>query len=356
MAGERRRGTGLRVGQAVSVQIYRPRLYGAAPPIGVLSTDGPIFRMDGQPWRYKGRTAFKLCEVFRRGDDIDLFLAESVGANVLRVFAYTPEKDWGAGAWDVPDIGAALAFFDACAARGLVVEWVLLTDDDPAQLDPAARFVDELAAARPSNVVLEIGNEPMTHKTIDTAALRDVCERSGLLYSSGDYEDSNRFFGRYLTAHTPRDDEWPRKAHDLLEYYGGGGPNAPSDPAHKVPCVADEPIRPDQAHGDLVGDFRAYFGTCAILGGGATFHCETGKYGDLFTEDEAVLFRESMWALDAFPADAPKGPYRRIDEHGGSLRTYVVGDCMTRVRPVAPEAPEPGWVALDDRGILWRRG
>ena len=79
-----------------------------------------------------------------------------------------------------------------------------------------------------------------THKQIDTEALHIVCEASGLLYPSGDYEDSSRFFGTYLTAHTPRDDEWSRKGHDLLEYHNGGGPSRPTDPAHDVPCVGDD--------------------------------------------------------------------------------------------------------------------
>jgi hypothetical protein len=161
-------------------------------------------------------------------------------------------------------------------------------------------------------------------------------------------------FGSYLTAHTGRDGEWVRRAHDLLEYWTGGGPDAPTDPAHKVPAIADEPIRPDQA-GYNAADFRAYFATCALLGGGATLHTETGKHSLPPTPDEARIAAVALEALNAFPADAPNAPYRRIDESGRSLRTYAIGNYMVRIRPQTKDAPEQGWVPLDTEGILWRR-
>jgi len=123
-----------------------------------------------------------------------------------------------------------------------------------------------------------------------------------------------------------------------------------------VPIVSDEPIRPDQATGDREGDFLAYFATCSILGAGATFHSESGKFGRVPTDDEQRLARLALQGLDAFPADASFGAYRRIDEQGHTLRTYTVGNrAMVRIRPQTLDAPEPGWVSRDGRGILWMR-
>ncbi len=282
---------------------------------------------------------------------VDAFLDAYRGFKVLRVWPYVMWRGTGWGT--VPTVETIRAFLDYVCSRGFFVELTLLTDDDPSRILEARQLVEALSVDPPANLLIEIGNEPTTHKNIDTAALRSVLTASPFLFASGDYEDSHRWFGRYLTAHTPRDAEWPRKAHDLLEYYGGGGPSAPSDPPHNVPCIADEPIRPDQA-GYVETDFYAYAAVCSILGAGATFHFENGKQADVPTADEArcaVAFRRG---LTAFPADAPiSGAYRRADD--ASLRSYVVGPYMVRVRPTGPEAPESGWVPLDEWGIAWRR-
>ena len=324
-----------------------------AAPIATLTTRGPIFLAGGQPWRWKGVSAFPLLDRFSNGDSIDPFLQAFAGFNLLRVWNYVTWADTG---WESRNSSEVYDFVRYCGRAGFYVELTLLTDDDPDRLERAAALVQKLAAHRADlpNLLLEIGNEPTTHKTINTAALKSACLSSGFLFSSGDYEDSARFFGTYLVAHTPRDAEWMRKAHDLLEYFHGGGPSAPSDPAHKVPCVADEPMRPDQA-GFNERDYRAYFGTCALLGAGATFHYEGGKFGRVPTADEARCAAAALAGLNAFPPDAPINPYRRIDEHEGSLRTYVVGNSLVRVRPTTLTAPEPGWTALDPDGILWRR-
>ena len=322
-----------------------------ATALQLLSTSGPIFLAGGQPWRWKGVSAFKLLHRFAHGENIQPFLDTFAGFNVLRVWGYVT---WPGAGWDWPALTKIVDFVRYCGEAGWYVELTLLTDDDHSRLNEARMVVEALTAAKVSNVLLEAGNEPQTHKNILTREIKAALDASGFLYSSGDYEDSDRFFGSYLTAHTPRDPEWPRKAHDLLEYYTGGGPSAPSDPAHKVPCVADEPMRPDLS-GYNVQDFRAYFGTAALLGAGATFHFEGGKFGTLPTASEAECAAAALEGLNAFPADAPTKGYRRIDEQGRSLRTYAVGTSMVRVRPLTKDAPEPGWTAIDTDGILWRK-
>lgn len=314
-----------------------------------------VFYAGGAPWRYKGVSAFKLLHRFAAGENIDPFLDAYAGFNVLRVWPYV---EWGPDAsWDVEDVETTKRFFAYVGARGFYVEFTLLTDDAPARLAWAQAFIADLARdPRPTNVLLEGGNEPLTHKHIDTPALRDALEASGFPYASGDYEDSARAFGPYLVTHTARTSDWPRRAHDLMEFFGGGGPNTPADPAHRCPCVGDEPAKLQDV-AVVAADWRAYFGTCAILGAGATFHSETGKYADLPTDDERRMIAAALEGLDAFPPSAPNGPYRRIVEDGQPDygRTYVVGDCMTRCQQNGTAAPESGWTAIDEDGILFRR-
>lgn len=333
-----------------------------AETVHPLSTDRRIFLAGGQPWRWKGVSAFPLCDRFAHGEDIDAFLEAFARFNLLRVWDYVTWPDTG---WEsnTPDVW--LAFLEHVGARGFYVELTLLTDDDFTRIEPAKVLVREFAAGQPSNLVIEIGNEPRTHKHIDVAALRATCEASGFLFASGNNNVDEPWFGSYLTAHTPRDSEWPRKAHDLLEYYDGGGPGAPSDPAHHVPCVGDEPIRPDEAtpapgqprsqYGVPLTDARAHYGALSLLGGGGTVHCECGKYGTLPQPYEREWIAAALEGLDAFPAAEPNNGYRRIDEHGATSRTYVVGNSMVRIRPTTKTAPEPGWTPIDPDGILWRR-
>lgn len=336
---------------------------GSAPPsptspILPLTMDGPIFLSGGQPWRYKAVSAFKLCRLFTDGHDISGFLADYAGFNTLRVWDYTPKKDWGAAAWDSCTPAQWLWFLTALAAKGWRVELTLLTDDDPARIAPAKALVAALHGS--PNLLLECANEPTTHKSIDTAALRTTLEGAGVPYCSGDYEDSDRFYGSYYTCHTARTTDWPRRAHDLLEFYTGAGPDKPTHP-HHVPCLGDEPGKLEDV-GITPADWLAYFGGCALMGGGACFHSETGKHAQRPTPTELSLAQLALAALNGFPADLPKGPYRRIvepgNEHGGpteSSRTYVVGNGMVRSQQVTLAAPEPGWTPHDAHGVLWTR-
>jgi hypothetical protein len=336
------------------VEAHRP-----PPPVEVVHSDGRIFRTaSGQPWRWKGVTAFKLLQLYAAGQDVDQFLDAYKGFNTLRVWPYVVGTTWKGGDWPTPPSGAqAKAFLAYVAARGWHVEFTLLTNADPAKLAWANQFVTDLASGtRPTNLFLEAGNEPRTHTPIDTAALRSTLAASGFEHSSGDYEQSARFYGTYGTAHTDRSADWPRRAHDLLEYFQGKGPHTLTDPAHPVPWVADEPGKPADV-GTNDADWSAYFGGAALMGAGATFHCESNKYGLLPDATERHLATVALDALNAFPADAPLGGYRRIVEAGQAkeARTYVIGSSMVRSQQKGPNAPEAGWTPLDALGVLWRR-
>ena len=338
-------------------------------PLTPLARDRRVFTKDGKPWTWKGLSAFPWCDRFARGDDMGPLLDpfQALGYNLLRVWDYVT---WEGTGWESQPPDVWIAFLKAMEQRGFYVELTLMTDDLPHRYAVAEQLVEALAAAKPPNLVIEIGNEPNIHKNIDVERLRAVCEASGFLYASGLNDvPAEQWFGTYLTAHTPRDYEWPRKCHDLLEYYGGGGPSAPTDPPHPVPCVADEPLQPQRASGgsglayqngdlDKTGqDYRAYFAGCLIMGPGGTFHWEGGKFGLPPTPEEAHCAQESLFGL-SFPPGSSNNGYRRIDEQGKTSRTYIDGSpgkSMVRIRPETLTAPESGWTPLDDDGILWTR-
>lgn len=301
------------------------------PPIQPVHGDGKIFRLsDGAPWRYMGVSAFQLLNRYAAGENIQPVLDAYRGFNVLRVWCYTPIKDWGARAWDVPTAEQVRAFVAFVGAQGWRVELTILTDDDPVRAAWGRAFVPQLAGM--PNLLIEEGNEPTTHKHIDTAALDGVVAALGVPWTSGDYEDEAKMRGSYGVAHTGRDGDWPRRAHDLLEYYDGTGPETASPP-HHFPIVADEPAKLQDVSGDRASDWLAYFAACSLLGGGATFHSETGKYGLPPTPEEAVLAAAALRGLTAFPADAPLGPYSRPSDD--TLRTYRVGPYGVRIRPTS---------------------
>jgi hypothetical protein len=315
---------------------------------------------DGTPWRYKGVSSFKLLHRWANGEDISDVLTAYQGYNTLRVWPYVNPKDWGAEAWNSPTPEQAVAFVQAMAARGWRVEFTCLTDSDPARIPQAKAFIAAFKAASPrfTNLFLEAANEPEVQHDgvkIDTAALRPALESSGFPYCSGDYVDINgRWYGSYLTTHTKRDPEWVRRTHDGLDIYNG----APDDPAskpHHVPIIFDEPAKLEDVGGDHAGDWLAYFGSGALFGAGVTFHSATGKLGLPPVGEEIQLAAIALSGLNAYPPNAPAGAYQRVDDN--TLRTYIIGNDMVRMRPTTPNSPKPGFTELpvQPKHILWSR-
>lgn len=326
-----------------------------------LHVDRQIFRTaDGQPWRYKGVTAFKLLDNFVRGEDIDGFLGAYAGYNVVRIFPYVqnspgtaPGKGWPVE-WEPPSPTDTRRFLAHLASKGWYAEICLLTDDNPARLTWAQGFVPAVGTV--TNLLWEGGNEPTTHKNINTVALKSVLAASGCMYASGNYEDSHKWYGTYGTWHSKRTADFPRYSHDALEYYHGGGPHNLTEPACPVPWIGDEPGKLEDV-GTSARDWRALYGGYALFGGGATFHSENGKYGRLPSQTEATLAKVALDALNQFPGDAAYGGYRRIVETNQphDSRTYVIGNRAVRCQQNGTAFPEPGWTALDSVGVLFRK-
>lgn len=300
------------------------------PAVKELFTSSRIFRVreTGEAWRWKGATAFPLIDQFLKGQDITPFLAywSGLGFNVLRTFPLGVDaKDWGASAWGPCRAIDANAFMQYVAGWGFYTELSLVTTSDPAQVALVQPFLDGLDYSL--HPFVELYNEP----NVGPKA-RGVFTPRGVWWNNGEYDDTRNFRGTYGTAHTPRDSEHDRKCHDLMEYFNGGGPHDGAEPAVHVPWVGDEPKRPDQFGFDPIQS-EGYFAGCAILGAGATFHYEGGKHGQLPQGGERACAEAAARGLQAFPADAPLGPYSRIDEPGQTLRTYKVGPYVVRIRP-----------------------
>lgn len=319
------------------------------------------------PVRYRGVSAFRLMDAFLAGADVRWVREVFRGYNVLRVWPYV---DWPDG-WRAPSNANILRFLESCISLfpGWKIELTLMTDDKEENYGWAHRLVGELGDQHFPNLVLEGGNEPLTHKNIQVERLYAALNASGYLWSSGLYEveaqRSNRILpGHYGTAHNPREKDWARRGHDLHEYFNGDGPDVRHDPARK-PWVGDEPIRPDQVplwvmDGEEIlstgyEDYRAYGGVVSLLGAGGTFHYAGGRQHQRPTEWESVCKDALLEGLTAFPANAPLGPYNRIVEPGQHLsaRTYTVGPWMVRVWQQG--APPEGWVKMDEDGVLCRR-
>lgn len=349
--------TGEQVRAGVQASAEWKVVHAPKPPTPVVHADGRIFRTaTGQPWRYKGVSAFALLNRFEKGEDIGPFLRAYKGYNVLRVWPYT---DWPGVGWDVrPSAAIVRAFLKRVGDEGWIVELTLLTTDNPERLQWAKNLLAELSIPpKPTNLFVEAGNEPLTHKAIKTGDLKELLELSGFPHASGDYEDASRAYGSYLVVHTKRTTDWPRRAHDCLEWWSKGGSERPGPPQHK-PILLDEPLKPgDKAYTDA--DAEAYFGGAGMMCGGATFHCETCKYAKVPTAAEAKAAAAALRGLDAFPADAPlaAASYRRIVETGQPHdgRTYVIGRFMVRSQQRGTTAPEAGWIPIGSSGVLWRR-
>ncbi len=352
----------------------RPYGGGSTPGLGTLTVDRQILRLDGAPWQWLGVSFFKGCKLFEQGGAaaVDPFIDAYPGARVFRIWDYTPAKDWGAEAWEPSPPDVWIAFLAHMASRGKFVSRTALTDEDPARIDPAKRTIESLTAAGCKNLLHEAGNEPNTHKGpdgINTHALIDVMQASGLLWSTGDYENSQYWRGTHGNYHPARTNDFARRAHDAFDYFHGGGPNHESEPATHVSWINDEPAKlqdvprpPADAPISSMAwaAWRSHFAASLMFGGGFTDHTETGKYGKLPTADEQKQWALAIEVASLIAADAALGPYRRLDaedEPGQTEdgRTYVIGNYMVRCQQSGVECPEPGWTPLDNVGVLFTR-
>lgn len=314
----------------------------------------------GQIVRRKGFSSFNLLDKYSKGIDINPILNQYSTANLARVFLYTPVKDWGSSAWDIPSSEATIDFCHHMSDKGYQVGLTLATDNDNSKINQIKNLVNSLKGNDIINLQLEAVNEPYVKgddDKIDPSEFKNLLSNSGFLFTSGIYNDNKRFWGQFWLDHSSRDSEWFRKGgHNLKDAWDGSGPNFPDEPKLHIPGAEDEPVKPSDIGFDTLGLY-AYAASCGLMGAGATFHSESGKLSLLLSPQEEACKNMFFAGLDMFPLDSADGVYRRIDEVGAPeyARTYVVGNNSIRIKQVTSNHPESGWKNLDDYGICWTR-
>jgi len=298
---------------------------------GRLDRDRRIFYLveNGKPWRYKGRTAFKLMEMYRQGADIASWinLYTKLGFNTFRVFRNKPASS-GSGfsdpGWSTPSLLLADEFMNFMSSMGCRVELTLVTQIE-SSLDDLPSWAEMLQSH--DNTFMEGVNEPDGRKN----PAGDVWNKilSALMpKASGEYDPSKPLPGNYLTWHADRNSdprEFSRKAKGILEMYDGwDGYNSP-----KIPVVGDEPAKPSEYGYDIPGTL-AHFGIYGLFGAGGTFHDLDGQFIYPPKDNDYECAKAAAQGLNAFPEDAPNVYSYRHDDVAkqdeiktGSSRTYL---------------------------------
>lgn len=346
---------------------------------GAVRVDGPRFaRADGSTFQWRGTDGFLLYQRWlEAGAGIEPVVqdwltcgglcAAPAAPNVVRVLGMVTSFShfWPQ---EHPDYYDQLRPFadHLWTAFHLRLEFVIFADAQLIMPDP---LVEQLHAQRvhaalatAENVFLEVANEPFKNLPgggAQAAAIGRLLQGRGPPVASGDYDDPAATRLDYITVHTPRDAEWPRKAKDLIDI-----------PGLRPPVVGDEPMgfaeaeRPG-ARSTSSRDAGDYAATCALFAAGCTFHSDAGlayaPYGPVQAAAAAEFFRSLAFA----PADAAQAPYGRGSEAPGcswtpdpdgpvahddalelrSFRKVVAGEAyVVQVRTRRAQAsPCPGW-------------
>jgi hypothetical protein len=316
-----------------------------------LVTDGRLFKtQSGKIWTYKGLSAFNIISEFAQGKPIDWFLNQFPSANVLRVFWYTPRKYWGNFAWDLPKPSEILAFHRYVGDRGFYVENVCITDDNFSLVDRIKELIWALKESKLPNVLFEAVNEPFIHDKLEPSILKNALTSTPYLYSSGvnPFDFLDKFYGRYITPHLPRDFEGVRKSKDLEELSS----------KYRMPSVSDEWAKPNDGNFSEL-DFYTHAALAKLMGNGATYHFESGKIISPVSDREDTCGRMFMKGLDLYPDDASLGQYEHLRDMEEptpdgvptkALRVFRKGSYAIIVRNNGVKIPA-NWTPLDTFGV-----
>jgi len=347
--------------QIIRIPLSRPRVdLGSGPPqppppipeptpmptpssMAPIHVEGTTFRLpDGRIWKWRGASAFLLLRQYLDRRDLTPILtwAHAHNRNVLRVFSrlsWAPLRET-----DYTD-AQLVTFVRLLAAQGLRVELIALADcawqDWALSLDQQRAHVARLARVLGGepNVFLELANEN-SHSSNQVDASK-FTRPSGLWSRGSSHGDEPAISPPwdYGTDHTPRTDDWPRRAKNEQEWAA----------LLHVPFVADEPpkIGVNTTSAPDCGDYAA---VAALYAAGSTIHTQSlGIRGEVPTSVEEECARAWADAEAHVPDDAQTGAYTRGGlsdcpvEHSDALalRTFATlqGDKATAVvvRPTA---------------------
>lgn len=177
------------------------------------------------------------------------------------------------------------------------------------------------------NVFLEIANEPFKNLPGGGRVAFEIgktLQARGPPIASGDYDEPWLTQLDYITVHTSRDNEWPRKVKDLLDIRDGPIylPNGGASWRSNRPVVGDEPIgfaETDRPGSRSVSpqDAAHYAAACAMFSAGCTFHSDAGIVHGPLGVIQAAAAKAFFGALTWVPVEAQLAQYRRGGEEPG---------------------------------------
>lgn len=380
-------------GELAPIVLFARHLWGEES--GWLRTSGVrILTEDGQDWRYRGFTAFKLLQQYCDGVDIDPFVehAAAAGARVLRVLGmYEPWIGTFTLARDDP------GRYDACllglvrelANHGLRTQFTVFADAQvvmPSVEDQLRHFARVSALlANEWNVIGELANE-FPKNGIDPSRFSKPVGR--VLWSRGSG------LGRGDPAvppwdiadyHEGRDDEYPRMNECRLYM------THEASPTRGIPCLQSEPIgsaevaqpgrRAGAVPGDAasvsraVNDFTQMGANFGLQGPGGLCHTDAGIVGGIMGPVQRAMCEGFFRGLTFAPTSAHTWPYQRGNNCGdcdgvgppmplwhwdlphpeGALRTFcrTQGDaswCLEVRRAGGVPRPRGGWQIAETPG------
>jgi hypothetical protein len=360
-----------------------------ARTLPVVKPSGHVFTADSEPWTWAGVSAFRLLDMILRDKDPLPFVRDwrSAGANVLRVFGMLDWPDVKFGPKDPMYFEAMRELFRLAAAERMYVEFVVFCDAQrimPKVSDQIDHYVRVVQTVRDfPHVFLEIANEPWINGCDPTRVYlphKSIVQSYGCWRYNADASYALNFeCAEYLTLHTLRDSQWPRKAKDAYEFAEAGFPITSNKQEVgkfaplRVPVVLDEPKgyadipRETGSRSPVISDFEAYAAVSALLGAGGTFHYDGGLYDRRAREKELVAGVKFFEALHAIPGfvrywQYTAGHHRSCPlQHSDdtALRTFgrVANDrayCVV-VRPTKEykPTPAPGWEIVTKTGLVY---
>jgi len=336
------------------------KLYPFADEVGPLSVQGRFLKAGDAYWTARGVSMFMLPARFADGEDITptLYWCRRMGVNIVRCFGRVGWAEWPA--WNAPEDNPRYwqqmrGFFFLLQRYGLRCEWTVFTGRG--DLLDQRRILAQTyeVASEFDHVLVEVGNEPHPapgRNPIPVEAIASGISRRGVLSSYGLYAEGMHGVATldYASMHTPREEQWVRKARHAQEAMQTCG----------TPIINGEPIGVgEQSEGyrrttDVAGYVR-YAAISTLLGPGLHVHLQCGLEGRMPREDEPVqqavmeAIRDQVWSkigpevqLGSYSADHLTGSPLRAHElwsYASVLGAEAIGVL------VADEAIQaaPGW-------------
>lgn len=339
-----------------------PPVFKSAP---VLSIDKTHFLANGALARVQGITAFVTLQHYMENKTMSVGAIFDFGrllhANLIRVLG---EIGWTN--FDPSDYSTYYdlldEFFTYCKFQGFWVDYncfAMAERYDSIEMAKLHVARTSSIAARHSNVLYSLGNEPFKNLPFDTSphdfftSIDPRCK----LWNYGASPDPKLPYkptGTFVSEHTPRDNEWFRKSKHAIETQDFVGvPDLLAEPMGAIGVIGSGTSSQrdnDPRH------FLEYF-ACGSLFAGSVFHSEELKFSRIPTGKELECAFAARAGWDSIPVEFMQGHYSAlhisdcpIEQTEKLMKGYfmILGN---RAMGVMIQ-PEPGYVPQTKDG--WR--